>query len=42
MRIGFIGGGQMAEAILFRTLQAVVSVPADIVIGEPDKNAAVT
>ena len=36
MRIGFIGGGAMAEAILYRTLEAGLAKPADIGVGEPN------
>ena len=35
MKIGFIGGGTMAEAILGGMLNAGIANPADIIIGEP-------
>lgn len=36
MRIGFIGGGRMAEAILFRILEAGVVKPHRIGVGDPN------
>lgn len=35
MKIGFIGGGTMAEAILGGMLNAGIASPADLIIGEP-------
>ena len=35
MKIGFIGGGTMAEAILGGMLNAGIANPADLIIGEP-------
>jgi pyrroline-5-carboxylate reductase len=35
MRLAFIGGGTMAEAIISGVLSRAVAVPADISVGEP-------
>ena len=38
MKVSFIGGGVMAEAILGGILNAGIAVPADVRFGEPIKS----
>ena len=40
MRLAFIGGGTMAEAILGGVLAADLAQPGDVAIGEPIPSAA--
>ena len=35
MRISFVGGGAMAEAMVGGILEAKLAVPEDVVVGEP-------
>ena len=38
MKISFIGGGVMAEALIKGILEAGIAAPSAIKVGEPDKD----
>ena len=38
MNISFVGGGVMAEALMSGILDANISTPGNIKVGEPDSN----